>query len=276
MLGVGPAKTRKDARATNESTGELFQVCLAMLSAAAGLIHLATAFSHFGVSALHGAFFIGTGVSQLAAAALLTYRSRRWVLVATASGNAVILAIWVMSRTTGIPVEPHPWTPEPVGIADAVASLLELVLVIGSPLLLSSSRSLQAQSNPREHLRWLVPATSLLVILTGLAIFSAAGGDGHSHPSGALGSTRDHGHAAVHLVHGRAMVGASRAAGPAQLPADLTKPAPVLPPPAAVAENLPPVPSRPEQAHTDDHQGGTTPNHQEPQAHEGGEHQGHE
>jgi hypothetical protein len=223
-----------------------------MLSAAAGLIHLVAAFSHFEESALHGAFFIGIGLAQLAVAGLLVYRPRSWVLVATASGNALILAIWLMSRTTGIPVEPHAWTPEPVGIADGVASLLELGLVIGALLLLlPSGGSLLAQANPRKPQAWLVPAASIIVLITGPALLSAARGEGHSHASDASDSSS----------HRESATRAARSAAPASMPSPQTdvqtgqvltvptaeaRPAPVPQPPAASVEQKAPLPSLPE------------------------------
>ncbi|MGH2721258.1 MAG: hypothetical protein ACRDJO_06600, partial [Actinomycetota bacterium] len=48
-----------------------FRSCLAMVSAAAGVIHLAAAPDHFGLSALHGSFFLLAGLFQLAVSVLL-------------------------------------------------------------------------------------------------------------------------------------------------------------------------------------------------------------
>lgn len=275
----GPLKPQKDVRATAESTRELAKVCPAMLSAAAGLIHLAAAYSHFGESALHGAFFIGTGLAQLAAAALLAYRSSTWILAATASGNALILAIWVMSRTTGIPLGPEAWIAEPVGIADAVASALELVLVIGSVLLLApSTRGSLPPSSPELRRRWLVPVASVVVVLTGPAVFSARA-EGHSHPRGGREVADVHSHVEVQLVGGEAMAGAAQLAGSFALPAGPTTSPPVPPPPAEpalVEHNTPPVPTQPEPPHPDEHQSGISPNVEPPHPHQGEEHQGHE
>lgn len=207
-LGAGGGTALARA-APDRSDTELLQVCLATISAAAGLIHLAAATSHFGVSALHGAFFIGSGLAQLAAAALLVSRPDSRVFAATASGNTLILGIWVMSRTIGIPLEPESWTPEPVGIADAVASVLELALVIGTLVLLAPSTRSSLPSSSAELRRWLVPAASVLVVLTGPALFSAAAGTGHSHDAAAHGATEIHSHAETNLVGGKAMAGAA-------------------------------------------------------------------
>jgi hypothetical protein len=251
QVGVGgrTARARADSLTPDWSDTELLEVCLATISAAAGVIHLAAAFSHFGVSALHGAFFIGTGLAQLAAAALLVSRPDSWVFAATASGNTLILGIWVMSRTIGIPLEPESWTPEPVEIADAVASVLELALVIGTLALLAPSTRSSLPSSSAELRRWLVPAASVLAILTGPALFSAAVG-GHRHgDSAAHSATESHGHAGLGWVHAEATVGAAERADSSPLPAARTeqlsestvptKPAPVVQPPPAVVH--PPV-----------------------------------
>jgi hypothetical protein len=224
-----------------------------MVSAAAGLIHLVAAFSHFEESALHGAFFVGTGLAQLVVAGLLVYQPRSWLLIATAAGNGLILAIWLMSRTTGIPVEPHAWTPEPVGIPDGVASFFELGLVIGALLLLvPSGGSLLAQANPRKPHRWLVPAASIIVLITGPALLSAARGEEHSHASVTNGSSSQR----------ESATRASRSVAPASMPSPqadvhtgqvLTVPAAEArpppappPPPAAVDQKAPPLPALPE------------------------------
>jgi hypothetical protein len=283
-LGGGFPTAWQGARPTGQSTNEAFLVCLAMVSGAAGLVHLAAAFWHFDESGLHGAFFIGTGLMQLAAAGLLTYRSSGWILIATAAGNAVILAIWVMSRTMGIPIGPDSWTPEPVGIADAVASLFELVLVIGSPLMLSSSswllladsvtqassgHSSPAGSTANLTRAVLVPAASAVVVLTGLALFSS-GPVEHSHAHGAAGSTEDHGRVS----------GAVNSAGPAPMP---TTPAPIVQPPAAAepsppaatAEPIPPTAPAPLQQQ-DSPPSVEASNESVGHDHDGDGHQGHE
>jgi hypothetical protein len=275
-IGVGRERGRKGALAPERSAAELLQICLATFSAAAGLIHLAAAFSHFGVSELHSAFFVGTGLAQLAAAALFVYRPRSWVFAATVAGNALILAIWAMSRTTGIPLGPESWTPEPVGIADAVASVLELALVVGCAVLLVPSARSPLPSSSVELRRWLVPAASVLVALTGPALFFT--GTGHSHETPAQGAAEIHSHAEVDFVGRKAMAGATTHAGSIHLPAARpeqlrestvqTNPAPVVqPPPAVVVQNPPPVISLPVDVPVPEDQ---------PATHEGQEHQGHE
>jgi plastocyanin len=61
-----------------------------------------------------------------AAIALALAAPRRSVCVAGIVLSLATVAVWAVSRTAGVPVGPQPWVPEPVGRADAVATLLEL------------------------------------------------------------------------------------------------------------------------------------------------------
>jgi hypothetical protein len=278
----------------DDATRKLFLNCLALLSGAAGLIHLAAAVPHYEESALHGAFFVGTGLAQLAGAGLLMAWPRKPVLVATACVNALIVALWLMSRTAGLPAEPHPWTPEPVGIADSVASLLEVGLVIGSALLLApSSALLVGQARPREPKWWLAGAASVTVLLTALAVPSAARPGAHSHTSTSEGSSESEASTsrATRSVGGaeasrpdsigqttKAVTAPAVEPSPAPVyqppaPTTVRNPAPVYqPPPAVVVPEPPPVyqPPAPEVDQPPPNTGGETGH-----THEGGEHHEH-
>lgn len=111
---------------------------LALLSAGAGIIHLSLVAEHMHEARYFGAFFLTSGAAQLAWAVLASGTfSRRAVLVACI-GNAAIVALWVISRTSGLPIGPEPGTPEAVGFADVVATAYEASIVVGSIWLLRS------------------------------------------------------------------------------------------------------------------------------------------
>ena len=280
-VSSGRVKAANSTGGSGELSGQIYRWGLAAFSAAAGLIHLAAAYSHFGVSPLHGAFFIATGLFQVGTAALLAYQPGSWVLIATASVNASILAIWTMSRTIGIPLDPQAWTPEPLGMADATASFFELALVVGSLMLLApSGRYMLEGSSPRKlSAPALLPAASVLAALTGLALFSAGSGE-HGHGAGAHASSDIHGENA-HASHGSQALTAAYWASPAlgqerhptgrtgELPKAPTQtrdarpqPLPVAPPaprlrlPAVPAVNPPTVASQPEESHQHDQDSG--------------------
>jgi hypothetical protein len=76
-----------------------------------------------------GAFFIGVALLQLAWGALVYRRpTRRWLL-AGVYGNAALVAIWLASRTIGIPIGPEAGHPEALGAHDALATLNEVSAV---------------------------------------------------------------------------------------------------------------------------------------------------
>ena len=54
-------------------------------------------------------------------------RALRWGAV----GNLAVLAIWAASRTTGLPIGPHPWETEPVGLLDLACGAYEIAIVAG-------------------------------------------------------------------------------------------------------------------------------------------------
>src|SRR5690242_8321807 len=97
-----------------------YSAALLLLGAAA--IHFAVAPEHFQEYLPYGLFFVGLGLIQLdLAAAVLLAPSRR--LYAIASGGIVaVIAIWLASRTVGLPLGPEAWKPEPVGLIDLLAS----------------------------------------------------------------------------------------------------------------------------------------------------------
>lgn len=168
-------------QATERPAWDFVRVCLALLSAAAGVIHLGVAPAHFAESGLHGAFFVVVGLLQLAAGGLFVAQSGRRLPGAAAAGNAIVVSIWVMSRTSGLPLGPDPWTAEPVGFADVTATLLEVLIVAGSLLLLAPAGSSLVGARPHRAVLALVSIGSILVLLTGFAL-GTAGPGGSEHP----------------------------------------------------------------------------------------------
>ncbi len=131
------------------------QVCIALASVLAGAIHLAVAPEHFEEWWVYGAFFVVTGLFQLAYATTVLRRPTPLVALTGILVNLGIVLTWVVSRTTGLPITPpeggaghgeghavagpiplegaHPVEPghgvEAVGAADLVATGAELLVV---------------------------------------------------------------------------------------------------------------------------------------------------
>ncbi|HEY1621635.1 MAG TPA: hypothetical protein VGG25_28705 [Streptosporangiaceae bacterium] len=109
---------------------------LAALSVGAAAIHFAVIFEHFSENVLYGVFFLVIAWAQLIWAALVLWRPSRTVLWLGILGNAIIIAVYVASRTVGLPVGPDLNHPEAVGGLDVASVVLEVALIAGCAALL--------------------------------------------------------------------------------------------------------------------------------------------
>jgi hypothetical protein len=109
---------------------------LAALSAGAAAIHFAVVFEHFAEYTLYGVFFLVISWAQAIWPAVLLWRpSRPWLWLGIA-GNAAVIAVYVASRTVGLPFGPDLHDTESVGALDVVSCVLEFGLIAGSAALL--------------------------------------------------------------------------------------------------------------------------------------------
>ena len=139
---------------------------VALLSADAAAIHFAAAGSHFREWWAFGVFFVASGVAQLAWALVAVKSPSPAVWRAGMLGNAAIVALWILTRTVGSPVGPDAHIPEAVGVPDAVASGLELAIVLAALWCVPARRSSQ-------KLVWSVGGITFA--LTTLALLSIIG-----------------------------------------------------------------------------------------------------
>lgn len=109
-----------------------WQYAAAALSALAGLLHLFVTPEHFEEWIGYGLFFFIAATSQLLFAFVIAAytppaRETLWVGIL---GNAAIIALWVVTRTIGIPFfGPEAGEIEPIGLIDSVSKVAELVLI---------------------------------------------------------------------------------------------------------------------------------------------------
>lgn len=134
---------------------------LVSASLAAGTIHLAVVRDHLVEDSLSGIFFIALGIFQLGWAVLYARRPQVGPTVLALAVNALVLSIWLVTRTAGLPFGAHPGVAEPIGIADLFASAFELVLVIGTSVLVVSRLRRMAASK-----RFSVASADLVVVMT--------------------------------------------------------------------------------------------------------------
>ena len=105
---------------------------LSVASLGAGALHAAVGPVHFREAAIFGVFFAVTFVLQAAWALLVVTRPSRALLTAGAAANAAIVLVWLLSRTTGLPLGPEVWEPESITALDALTTALEVTIVGGS------------------------------------------------------------------------------------------------------------------------------------------------
>ncbi|HMC43552.1 MAG TPA: hypothetical protein VKI20_11130 [Acidimicrobiales bacterium] len=140
----------------------------AMLMVAAGVIHFAFAPDHIAEYLPFGIAFYAMGVAQVGGGlAVGIFRRSRPVLLAAVAGSLGICALWLVTRTVGLPIGAELWHPEKVGVADTVCVGFQLgtAVLLGGILARRGAFSRLWES----HLGWRTAA----VALTALAIVVA-------------------------------------------------------------------------------------------------------
>ena len=96
--------------------------------------------------------------------------------------NGALLAAWATSRVVGLPAGEAPWTPEAIGPADGISSILEGLLVAG---LLAALRARTIPRRPRRQaFATAGAAIAILLIAIGTTVAVTPSAAGHIHPPG--------------------------------------------------------------------------------------------
>ncbi|MFM7616934.1 MAG: hypothetical protein ACKO72_05675 [Actinomycetes bacterium] len=179
------------------SLGRCLQWSAALLSVAAAAIHFGAMGEHAGVSWSHGLFFAGAAWCELVFAAWILWRptSRAaWFGIAL---NAGVLAVWVVSRTVGIPIGSD-GEPETVGFIDTLASFIEVATIVACVGLLSPSVATARIGRVVGIGGVAVVGAVSIVLATAAFTPSFAASDGHDHGATAAGDHGDgHDHGAA-------------------------------------------------------------------------------
>jgi hypothetical protein len=126
----------------------------AALSLLAGYVHVVYAESHFQEWWGYGAFFVAAGNLQALFAALIVWRPRAWHPLAGIAGNLAIVVVYVLSRTSGIPLGPHARVVEDAGAIDWATTAAQVAL-IGALIAMLDGRGR----------RWIINGLMLLGVL---------------------------------------------------------------------------------------------------------------
>jgi hypothetical protein len=141
---------------------------LALLSIGAAVIHFVVIPGHWDEYWGQGLFFIIAAIAQLLWAVWVLVAPSRLLYLLGAVGNAAIVVLWVVTRTAGVPVGPGAGEREAVEFADTLATVFEVLLVIGALAL--------ARTAPARPIRWPVGALapSVFVALLVAALTTAS------------------------------------------------------------------------------------------------------
>jgi hypothetical protein len=135
----------------------LLRPVVAILSLGAAAVHVFVIEAHLAEYWLFGVFFAVLAFLQAAWGVAVLPRPTHRLLVWGAVGNAIVVGVWLVSRTVGVPLGPEAGSPEAVGFIDTAATVFEALLVGGVVALLHPG--LAARPIPREF----VPAGILAV-----------------------------------------------------------------------------------------------------------------
>ncbi len=165
---------------------------LALMSLAAAAIHFAVTGDHAQEHVAFGLFFLVVAWAQALWAGATVVRPRRWLFTAGIAGNAAIVAVWAASRTVGVPIGPHPWTPEAAATADVVSTILELGIVAGCVARLARG----VHPERARHAGRAPIALAFGIVLVASAAMTTVGSHGHgpgptTHAHDATGASAD-------------------------------------------------------------------------------------
>jgi hypothetical protein len=96
-----------------------------MFMVGSAVIHFAVTPDHLVVYPLYGIFFVLVGLIQVGLAIGIVLRPSPTLLLGGAGLSLALIALWLWSRTTGLPIWLVPLQPEAVGLPDLLATYME-------------------------------------------------------------------------------------------------------------------------------------------------------
>ena len=187
---------RRPGTVAGMTTRTLLVRCAALLTAGAALVHVGVAGQHFSQWWAAGLFFLVVAGAQVAWALWVWARpATRTILLAGAAGSVALVLLWVVSRTSGLPFGPGAGVAEPVGAADVVCGVLEvLAAALAVVATATAGQPRLASPAPRRAAGITAGVAALVVLASGTALaapthdhtdLAAAATAGHDHTTGA-------------------------------------------------------------------------------------------
>jgi len=196
---------------SERTVGAYLRWMLALASFGAAALHFAFVPGHFSEYWAHGTFFVVVAWLQLAwAIGMLVKPSRTLLFVGLL--NIVVVGVWIVSRTAGIPIGPETGS-EPVGFPDTLSVVLESIIVLGSALLLWKPSIVRNRLRPHSVVPGLAVAATIALVAASAAAFTPRyGGEHHGAASTPGAASGGHGHGTESAATG----GAAAAGGDAE------------------------------------------------------------
>lgn len=159
-----PIQTAADAAlgTTPWTVARLVGGAVAAASVASAAIHFSVIGEHYQEAWYFGVFFMIAAWAQVGWAIGIIVRPTRRLLLAGVVLQSLLVATYVWSRTTGLPIGPEPWTPESVAFLDITSTMLEAAAAVGALVL-----AVRAFNHPVSR-RVSVAALGLPVLLIGV------------------------------------------------------------------------------------------------------------
>ena len=162
--------SRERRRPPRNGPADHRRLFLAAALFASAAIHTAVVPEHLSEWAAAGAFFVILAAAELAAGILvLPGRRPPITLLAVAAVSIVPLALWLCSRTGGLPFGPDAGVPEMIGLPDCAAGALELSTLLVAVVLLRDQGRPSRRLPASAHLRALPVVAAIAVGVLGLA-----------------------------------------------------------------------------------------------------------
>jgi hypothetical protein len=159
-----------DPFALRSLAGREWPLAVATLSLGAAAIHFAVIREHFDEFWLFGLFFAGLGWYQALWALLYVLRPAVLTGLTAVLVNGGAVAMWVWTRTIGLPIGPEAGKVEAIGAPDLAATAFEVAMVLALAWLIANKTSGSGEPSTSSSARVLLLTVFVAVIASATAI----------------------------------------------------------------------------------------------------------